>query len=71
MTPPAKRSRRAKLNLRAELRFNAYEILSRAVETGLELGWNRAHKHTESPDGELIRERQFDAIMCEVSELLA
>lgn len=51
------------------LSVNVYEVLSRAVEEGLRMGWNRAHKHDDNPNQESIIEHQHMEIMnaaCEV-----
>jgi hypothetical protein len=50
------------------MRANEYRLLERCVELGLELGWNRAHKHHDNPDPEVIEEQQLQAIMVEVCE---
>lgn len=41
----------------------SYVIMERAVEEGIEFGWNRAYKHTESPEPELIREKIAQEVM--------
>jgi hypothetical protein len=65
---PGRRAR-PRVALRASLKLNAWEILSRSIEASLRLGWNRAHKHTDKPDVETILERQFDAVMGDLSEI--
>ena len=32
-----------------------YFLIERALEEGIEKGWNRAHKHTDTPDMEIIK----------------
>lgn len=51
------------------LQVNVYEVLSRAIEDGLKMGWRRAHKHTDTPGEESILEHQQNAIMSEVCEV--
>ena len=51
------------------MKANTYAIIARAIEEGLEYGWSRAHKHTETPTPEAVREAQHDAIMNSVSEM--
>ena len=43
-------------------------ILDQCLETGIQLGWNRAHKHTNQPDPDYIKAKIYDAIWEELSE---
>ena len=43
-------------------------LLERCIEDGLELGYNRAHKHLDNPTQHQIIEKQFDAIMTQIFE---
>lgn len=43
-------------------------LLERCIEDGINSGWQRAHKHTETPDGVWIREQMYQAIMFEIHE---
>lgn len=45
------------------LKINTYNVLEHAIEEGLKLGFNRAHKHTDSPTEEDLLEHQRRAIM--------
>ena len=45
-----------------------YALLDRCVEEGIQYGWNRAHKHTDTPDEIWIREQIHQAIMNEISD---
>lgn len=31
-----------------------HRVLEQCIETGIRLGWNRAHKHNDTPDEETI-----------------
>lgn len=47
---------------------NAYKLLMQCVETGIALGWNRAHKHNDEPSEEAIKlaiERAIETEICE------
>ena len=39
------------------MRAREYDVLSRAVEEGVRLGWQHAHKHDDQPSAEAIQER--------------
>lgn len=62
------------------VKVNAYAIMSRAVEEGVEYGWNRAHKHFEkqigepgkgtAPTPEKIREEIVQHVLNAVCEVL-
>jgi hypothetical protein len=54
----------------SEIRFNAYAILSRAVQEGIEYGYNRAHKHTDTPSEETFKECIENAIMNNICEVM-
>lgn len=47
---------------------NTYAIMTECVEAGLQLGFHRAHKHTDKPSDDCIRDHQLDAIMGEIDE---
>ena len=47
---------------------NMHKILEHCVDTGLELGWRRAHKHTDAPSAELIKNSIEQAIWDELYE---
>lgn len=51
------------------IRVRAYEVLRRAIEEGVTYGWRRAHKHTDTPDEETIKDQLVTAILNEVSEV--
>jgi hypothetical protein len=43
-------------------------VLSRSIEEGVAYGWRRAHKHTEAPDEEAIRDHIVTAVLNEICE---
>lgn len=55
---------------KAAIKVNTYEVLTRAVETGIMWGYKRAYKHTDAPDEESIKEAICDAVMLEISEVI-
>ena len=50
------------------MKVNAYRVLSRAVEEGTDYGWTRAHKHTDKPDEDGIKEEVVQAVINEICE---
>jgi hypothetical protein len=47
---------------------NEYAILADCIERGIELGYNRAHKHNDTPDSGEIRNQIYDAVIMEIAE---
>jgi hypothetical protein len=50
------------------MRAKEYPLLCQAVETGVKLGWNRAHKHDAEPPDDQIMEAIVTAILNEICE---
>ncbi len=38
------------------MKIKMYPLIERIVEEGIEAGWNRAHKHSEEPYGDAIKD---------------
>jgi hypothetical protein len=43
-------------------------LLERCIGNGIDLGYNRAHKHTDSPTQQQMGQAIYDAIMNEIFE---
>lgn len=43
-------------------------VLERCVEDGVELGYNRAHKHTNTPPEDIIKQEIVNAVLTEIHE---
>lgn len=50
------------------MRVRVWAILERAVSEGITYGWNRAHKHAEHPDEELLKEQIERAVLAKIEE---
>ena len=59
-----------KVAVSATVRLDAYAVIAEAVEGGVRLGWNRAHKHMETPGEALIQEHITDAVLLHLTEVL-
>lgn len=44
------------------------KLLEQCIETGLRLGYNRAHKHCETPTQVYLEHEQLTAILNEIDE---
>ena len=47
---------------------NSYKIISDCVSNGIEQGWNKAHKHTDSPQEEIIKDQIEHYILLNIGE---
>jgi hypothetical protein len=52
------------------LRLQAYHLVSEAVENGVVLGWNRAHKHTDTPSAEAVHDAMARSVMERLAEIV-
>lgn len=59
---------RTRRPVRGGLKVRAYDVLRRAIEEGVEYGWRRAHKHTDAPDADTIKDQVTTGILNEVCE---
>lgn len=53
-----------------KLDFKPYELLNRAIEEGLELGWKRAHKYDIAPTKDIVIENMMQCIMDSIEEII-
>ena len=50
------------------MKAKEYNLITQCVETGVMLGWNRAHKHDATPEDEAIRNTIEMAVLNEICE---
>lgn len=50
------------------MKVREYELLNDCVQRGVQMGWTRAHKHTDSPTPDHIQMAILDAVMLSVAE---
>lgn len=48
------------------MKVKTYDVLCRAIEEGVERGYRRAHKHTDTPEEDHLKNAIVDAIMLEI-----
>ena len=53
-----------------KIKFRSYKIISRAVEEGVAYGYQRAHKHTDTPSEELMKQEIEDAVTQALDEVI-
>lgn len=54
--------------MKNKLKMNTYAILKECIENGINRGWNKAHKHTDDPSEEYIKDQILHYIMLQVCE---
>jgi hypothetical protein len=54
--------------LHDQMRIDEYKVLSECVEKGIDYGYMRAHKYTDLPTDQGIKDAIHDAVMNEVCE---
>jgi hypothetical protein len=50
------------------MKANEYKVLTDCVEKGIDYGFTRAHKHTDGPSEESLKNEIHDAIMSEICQ---
>jgi hypothetical protein len=66
-----KRTRKRKIEVTGSMRVRAYDVFHRAVEEGISAGWRRAHKHSDSPGEDTIKDQILTEVVNAVSEYFA
>ena len=61
---------RKRLTARATVKLDVYRLVARAVEEGISIGWNRAHKHTDHPHEETIKNAIENEVMSALSDVI-
>lgn len=52
------------------IELNKYKIIQKEVEQQVEYGYNRAHKHSDTPDKDFIIDQIVYAVMLGLSEII-
>lgn len=59
-----------KVQTKSAVKVRAYEVIWRAVNEGVGYGYQRAHKHTDKPSEEHVRDQIEQAVMNALCEIL-
>ena len=60
-----------KLSITGNIRVKTYTVLERAIEEGVEFGYNRAFKYTDHPTRETFLKEITNAIMLNIDEVFS
>lgn len=58
----------SKIPVNGHMRVRVYAVLQRAVEEGTQRGWQRAHKHTDTPETTYLLDQIESAVLGEICE---
>ena len=61
---------RKKIKPQSTMKLKTYTVVSIAVENGITMGFNRAHKHVETPTMADINEAVLTAVMGELCDII-
>jgi hypothetical protein len=50
------------------MKAKTYQLIQECVENGVQLGFNRAHKHTDTPSDDELQNKIIDSVMMEICE---
>lgn len=50
------------------MKVDEYKVLVMVIENGVNLGWNRAHKHSDNPEEHYVKNCIEEAVMFELLE---
>jgi hypothetical protein len=56
--------------MKITIKLKVYPLIERAVEEGVGRGYLRAHKHTDTPDQETLKDHILQAVMNELCEII-
>ena len=51
------------------MKIKMYQLISRAIEEGVDFGWNRAHKHSEKPEKNTVLDSIHSEVMSQICEV--
>ena len=51
-----------------KLKVDIYRLFAEDIDLGIQVGYHRAHKYTDKPDEETLRDAIYEAIMNQLCE---
>jgi hypothetical protein len=60
----------AKIKVNNAVKLKSYSIISQAVEDGVAYGYRRAHKHTDTPGEEGIKQAIYEAVTSQLCGII-
>ena len=58
------------MKIKNTIQLNSYVIISESVERGINFGYKHAHKHTNTPDEDSLKEHIYNDVMHELTEII-
>jgi len=52
------------------MKFKAYNLIERAIDEGINYGYQRAYKHTDNPSETLIKSEIYNAVLNSIDEIV-
>lgn len=52
------------------IKFKVYDLLHDAIEKGINYGYQRAYKHTDTPSEEEFKNKILNSVMAELEEII-
>jgi len=59
------------ISVTGTIKINAYNVISDKISEGIDYGWMRAHKYTDSPDEQTIKEEIYNGVTNALGEILS
>jgi|SanBayMetagenome_1026888.scaffolds.fasta_scaffold30160_2 hypothetical protein len=50
------------------MKVDEYKVLVMCIENGVQVGWNRAHKHSDTPEPHYVQSCIDEAVLHEIFE---
>lgn len=58
------------VSIEASIKLDVYKIIRESIDKSIDHGWNRAHKYTEIPGIDHIKEELLNSIMNDLCQII-